>query len=796
MQRLLVALSQYQLLNPAQLNEVRDAQEQDCYPSPQALAEDLQKRGWLTAYQAEQLVRGQAEKLVLGQYLLLDQLGQGAMGQVFKARHQRMERLVALKVIRKNLLKDPQAVARFNREVKAAAQLSHPNIVMAFDADELDGTHFMVMEYAEGIDLHRWLKKTGRLPIAQACDFARQVALGLQHAHAKGLVHRDIKPANLLLTGEGPQPTQHSPLTTHRIKILDFGLARLGPLPSEPASPTRLTEVGEVMGTPDYMAPEQIQDSHQADIRSDLYSLGCTLYELLAGHVPFPASGVVQKIAQQLQNEPVPVEELRTEVPPELAAIVRRLMAKRPEDRFQGPAEVAEALLPFCGRAGATAASVTAELPAPRAALAPDTVPTPRLAARPSRRRLRVAPFLAALLLAGAAAGATLFLVQAGSEPEANSQSAEDLPIAIGPLPTARAPERPKAAKPTVPDEPKIEPAPSPALPPETDRVLLQIEEDRCKLKTGRFARDGKRAVFLCSDSVLRVWNLPKEPGDDQPTTSLSPPEKDSIWSMDLSVDGERVIYGGEEHVYKRGYAPPLLETLGLWRLSRGEKPLQFEVEPFIFGQPRKPTKATRQVAFGPDGTRALSGGDDGSIQLWNLKDRPDKPQPARFARKEKERDRVTCLAWSSDGRRAISGGLSGRVTIWDVTGRVALHCFHETKGSVNGVALSPDGHYALSGSQDGAVRLWELQADPPRCFTWEGHQGAVTCVAFAPDGQRAVSGGLDSTVRVRAVPSGTAIRCCEGHSQGILRVAFTPDGRHVLSAGYDNQIRQWVLLR
>src|SRR5947209_4248859 len=187
------ALRQYRVLEPAQLQQLPALQD------PKALAGELIRRGWLSPYQANLLLQGKGQELLLGSYVLLERLGEGGMGQVFKARNWKLGKIVALKHIHKERLANPDAVKRFQREVRAAAQLSHPNVVMAYDADEVSGTHLLVMEYVEGSDLSHLVKEQGRLPVGQACDFIRQAALGLQHAFEKGLVHRDIKPANLLL---------------------------------------------------------------------------------------------------------------------------------------------------------------------------------------------------------------------------------------------------------------------------------------------------------------------------------------------------------------------------------------------------------------------------------------------------------------------------------------------------------------------------------------------------------------------------------------------------------------------
>ncbi len=341
------ALRAARILEPAQLEEIAGTL-QARFPAPRALARELLQRGWLTPYQANQLLQGRGHELLLGSYVLQQRLGEGGMGAVFKARNWKLGTTLALKIIRKERLANPDAVRRFQREIRAAAQLNHPNIVHAYDADEVAGTHFLAMEYVEGTDLQRLVKEGGALPVGQACDSVRQAALGLQHAHERGLVHRDVKPANLLLTTGGV------------VKVLDLGLARLTEASEDGDGPTTVTREGAVMGTPDYLAPEQALSAHEADSRADLYSLGCTLYFLLTGRVPFPRGSLMEKLLKHRLEEPQPIEALRPGVPPAVTAIVRRLMAKKPEERFQTAAEAADMLAGWAEELnGADLATVT-----------------------------------------------------------------------------------------------------------------------------------------------------------------------------------------------------------------------------------------------------------------------------------------------------------------------------------------------------------------------------------------------------------------------------------------------------
>ena len=267
----------------------------------------------------------------LGEYELLEKLGEGGMGEVYKARQVRLGKIVALKLLSRDRVGNPHAVARFEREMQAVGRLSHGNLIQAFDARDIDGVTVMVMEYVDGLDLAEILRRCQRLPVAEVCEVIRQAALGLQAAHESGLVHRDIKPSNLMLTSQG------------QVKILDLGLALL----HDPASSGDMTRSEQIMGTADYMAPEQTLNSHRVDIRADIYSLGCTLYALLAGQAPFQTAefdSLPKKMMAHLQVAPPPLRHLRDDVPVELAAVAARMLAKDPADRFARPEEVAASI--------------------------------------------------------------------------------------------------------------------------------------------------------------------------------------------------------------------------------------------------------------------------------------------------------------------------------------------------------------------------------------------------------------------------------------------------------------------
>ena len=311
-----------------------------------SIARTFIEKGLLTRFQAERLLVGRTAGFLLGQYRVLDQIGRGGMGRVFKAEHRTMLRIVALKVLTPDLLRTERARELFLREVRAAAQLVHPNIVTAYDANEIDGRTFLVLEYVDGPNLEQLVRRQGPLPVGQACDYVRQIAVGLQCAHILGMVHRDIKPANVLVQRRGLNGDD-----VGLVKISDFGLARLhNPNVEDEFSDhpgTLLTKENTVTGTPDYLSPEQARSLQNADIRSDLYSLGCTFYFLLTGQVVFPGGGTLDKLIRHGAEKTPDVRDLRPETPAEVAAVIEKLLAKQPDDRYQTPTELAAALEPF-----------------------------------------------------------------------------------------------------------------------------------------------------------------------------------------------------------------------------------------------------------------------------------------------------------------------------------------------------------------------------------------------------------------------------------------------------------------
>ena len=307
----------------------------------QLVADSLVASGALTPWQADKLLKGKHKGFFLGKYRLQSLLGKGGMSSVYLAEHVLMRRRCAIKVLPHKKVADSSYLERFHREAQAVASLDHPNIVRAYDVDrEVDGSteiHFLVMEYVEGHNLQDLVVVNGSRGFREVADFIRQSARGLSHAHEAGLVHRDIKPANLLVDTEGV------------VKILDLGLARF--FEEEDEDPITLRHDEKVLGTADYLAPEQALDSHKVDARADIYSLGCTMYFLLTARPPFNEGTLAQRLMWHQTKEPPAISEVRPDVPGPLADVVTRMMAKDPDDRFQTATQIADQLTAWLGDA-------------------------------------------------------------------------------------------------------------------------------------------------------------------------------------------------------------------------------------------------------------------------------------------------------------------------------------------------------------------------------------------------------------------------------------------------------------
>ncbi len=384
------------------------------YPAePAALAEWLVRDGSLTAYQAKRLLSGKPHGLVVGRYVILDRIGSGSMGRVYKAHHQLMDRVVALKIIAPEIACNERVVARFQREMRLVGRLDHPNVVRAFDADRANRALYIVMEYVRGESLGERLKR-GPVAAPEMIDYGAQAALGLAHAHEQGMVHRDVKPSNILVALD------------RKVKILDLGL---GVLMEADDGATFATADGIAVGTVDYMSPEQALGK-EVDGRSDLFSLGCAMYHLMTGKLAFPGPSPIDRLGRRINEPPVPITEHLPDFPASAQRVLGKLMAFKPQDRYATAVEASEALQALIrprARARSSPAAAVAPpsrpveaSPAPTAP-APEPVPPPPVyprwfaplaVAAVDRPRLLLAAFAAAAASAFAAGAAVGYLVK------------------------------------------------------------------------------------------------------------------------------------------------------------------------------------------------------------------------------------------------------------------------------------------------------------------------------------------------------------------------------------------------
>ncbi|MGH7170973.1 MAG: WD40 repeat domain-containing serine/threonine protein kinase [Gemmataceae bacterium] len=703
---LIELLRQYHLVEAERHAELERLQVD--HPDPRSLARELVRRGWLTPFQINQLFQGRAESLVLGSYVLLDRLGEGGMGTVFKALHRKMGRIVALKALRSERVSNADAIRRFHREIQAAARLVHPNIVLAYDAGEACNVHFFTMEHIEGRDLARLVREEGPLDAARACDYVRQAALGLQHAHEQGMVHRDIKPHNLLLSNTGV------------VKVLDMGLARLASAAEAASVTASLTQEGAVMGTPDFMAPEQSLSTHTVDIRADLYGLGCTLYFLLTGKVPFPGGTLGDKIARHLAVEPRPLEQLRPAVPLCVAAVVRKMMAKKPEERYSTPAEVADAL---------THALVSGSDLAVEAPMGETEFDLTAAAGSPARSTAASAPSSKRRWLW--AIGTALCVLSAGS--------LMWVVLAPGRSPkTATTREGPSAA------------AKNPR------KILIgHTAPVRCLA----FSPDGGKLASGDNQGIVRIWKMPdgealvdrkRHPhavralvfAFDGTLASGSEDGRIVFWDAATFAEERFVTLANNGAVRGLSFLPAdrtlaaisADKTLTLWDPATGIQT----------GGRFFPDDAAEpcSLAFAPDRDYWWAIGlIDGRTLLWNheVKDQHELKGHTKPVR---------AVAFSRDGKLLATGGEDGCLKLWDVQSGEERGTLAENLGPIASVAISSDGRLLAAVGADSILRLWDLGSHRSRSQL-RLEVGELRGVAFSPDNKTLAVCGDDHKVRL-----------------------------------------------
>jgi eukaryotic-like serine/threonine-protein kinase len=611
----------------------------------------------------------------LAGFEIIRPLNRGGMGIVYKARQTDLNRLVALKVVAPEVLggdDHAEYLERFRREVRAAALLNHPNIVTVYATDLSGPRPYFAMEYVEGIDLYRLVEKIGPLEFLESCDYVRQAALGLQHALERGLVHRDIKPHNLMVTPSPLEPTpEGSPRRAPVIKILDMGLARLD-TPDEGLA-EGLTRAEAFLGTPDYAAPEQAEDSRLADIRADLYSLGATWFYLLTAEVPFPGVSLMQKLRRQL-TQPTPlVTEHRPDVPPTLVAIIRKLMDRDPGQRFQTPAELAEVITDFIRDPSRTPDWMSDASDEPLAVEA-HAGGIAALCLNGDGRllltggddealRLWEAPGLGEVRGMSGDPGPVSGVAIAGSGKWGASCAlrllAQDMSVQLWDLGTG------------------------------LERKRLRGPRD--SLVCVALSPDGRKVAAGCRDGTVHLWTL--DPRGTPPLALNG--HTGTVTGVAFTPDGSAIVSGG------------LDGTICQWDAAtgHGEEILRGDA-----GAVRAVACARATSCLAVAGHHLLLREPDGRVLIL-----------------EGHSGGNLCVTFSADGGLLASGGSDHAVRLWRVSDGAELARFEGHGGPVRAVAFSPDRRFVYSGGTDGALRRWPARAAATRLSSGTGASSRVS---------------------------------------------------------------------
>jgi eukaryotic-like serine/threonine-protein kinase len=623
----------------------------------------------------------------LAQFDVMRILGRGGMGLVLEAFDSRLQRNVALKVLDPDLAGDPVARQRFCREARAAASITHENVVAVHQVERSgdDGLPYLVMQLIAGESLEQRLTREKKLPLREIVRIGMQAAHGLAAAHEQGLIHRDIKPGNILL--EPPQD---------RVKLTDFGLARV-------AEDVKLTATGFVTGTPLYMAPEQAL-GEEADQRSDLFSLGAILYEMSAGQPPFAGNSALAILKQIVDVKHRPLRELNPAIPEWLAGTIDRLLAKKQGDRIQSATHLAE-LLEFQWALMKTSSE---ELP---------TVCKIEARKRTIRNRWIAAAVGATFLSLGLLGGRFLANRNGAIGPPGSSSAAS---AAVS------------SAEPAAVLSASAGAVWSVAFDPASDTVAMSMEDGSVRLWdvptksvrstfnahrgivwAVRFSPDGKLLATSGDDGLIQLWN----PASAEPLQSFKHPN--AVRGLAFAHDARTLFAGDREG------------RLRVWSLDAAE-PLVEAQQP----------GAVYAVAISPNDETLATAGSDKTVRLWNAKTLTQKlPLDGHTGP-------VYGLAFSRDGRRLASVGWDKTVRIWDVASGGLVKSWEGHGGDIWSVAYSPDGKKLATGENNGSAKVWDAETGK-LLATYLGHETAIHSVAFNSDGSLLASGGRDGAMRI-----------------------------------------------